>query len=271
MVLFNCNFVCCDTHTHNLYIDLYPVTLIIHHIKDYLEFLCIQIHFWVLCLGSRFLNHFFLWPDWTGRAFSTECWSEVGPCIYRVKYFIFKHDGLCRYLHQGSFWSFGHGFISSLPHPECRPSSPNKLLKGIRLLSWSFVSHITNIGNWLFLRFFFFFFASKETSFSRQLMDIDFLPSIVNSISNFWRYNLHLIDFLKPVWQASFSSIVVWNHFYYVWMHFHYFMFILLFLCSSPSLLLFDLSGSYILYYGILSTWSWPISTVLPKHYLKAF
>lgn len=84
MVLFNCNFVCCDTHTHNLYIDLYPVTLIIHHIKHYLEFLCIQIHFWVLRLGSRFLNHFFLWPDWTGRAFSTECWSEVGPCIYRV-------------------------------------------------------------------------------------------------------------------------------------------------------------------------------------------
>lgn len=215
------------------------------------------------------------WLDWQDLQDWTLKWSRS---LYiprsslsrrhNFQYFTFKHDGFCRYLHQGSFWSFAHGFISSLPHPECSPSSSNQLLQGIRLLGWSFVSHITNIGNWLFLRF--FFFASKETSFSRQLMDIDFLPNIVNSIFNFWRYNLHLIDFLKPIWQASFSSIVVWNNFYYVWMHFHHFMFILLFLCSSPSLLLFDLSGSYILYYGILSTWTWPISTVLPKHYLKS-
>lgn len=157
------------------------------------------------------------WLDWQGFQYWTLKWSRSTYLPrsslsrrHNFPYFTFKHDGFCRYLHQGSFWSFGHGFISSLPHPEYKPSSPNKLLQGIRLLGWSFVSHITNIGNWLFLRF--FFFASKETSFSRQLMDIDFLPNIVNSISNFWRYNLHLIDFLKPIWQASFSSIVVWNN-----------------------------------------------------------
>lgn len=56
-------------------------------------------------------------------------------------------------------------------------------------------------------------------------------------------------------------------------MHFYHFIkcaypaFSVLFLPSSY--LLLDLSESYTLYDGILSTWL--ISTILPKHYLKAF
>lgn len=148
------------------------------------------------------------WLDWLGPSvlnaehkWSRSMYTSFFFRRHNFQYFTFKHDGFADNLHQSSFWCFGHGFISSLPYPECRPSFPNKLLKGFRLLGWSFVSHITKIGNWFVLTISCcFLFASKETSFSRQLVDIDFLPNIVNSISNFWRY---IICHITGIWYIS--------------------------------------------------------------------